>query len=71
MPKTKPPKKEARKIPSNLRLFVEDVPRLKLGAEKIVCYHRYKYTVLPDASLRFVNTKCMRVDRYTTPSGPD
>jgi hypothetical protein len=35
MPKNKPPKKEARKIPKNFRLFTEDVRRLKLGAEKM------------------------------------
>jgi hypothetical protein len=50
MPKTTPPKKEVRKIPNNFRLFAEDVRRLKLGAEKTVCHHRYEYTVLPDAS---------------------
>ena len=35
MPKNTPPKKEARKIPKNFRLFAEDVRRLKLGAEKM------------------------------------
>jgi hypothetical protein len=35
MPKNAPPKKEARKIPKNFRLFAEDVRRLKLGAEKM------------------------------------
>jgi hypothetical protein len=34
MPKNTPPRKEARKIPKNFRLFAEDVRRLKLGAEK-------------------------------------
>jgi hypothetical protein len=35
MPENTPPKKEARKIPKNFRLFTEDVRRLKLGAEKM------------------------------------
>jgi hypothetical protein len=35
MPKNTPPKKEARKIPKNFRMFAEDVRRLKLGAEKM------------------------------------
>ena len=35
MRKNTPPKKEARKIPKNFRLFAEDVRRLKLGAEKM------------------------------------
>jgi hypothetical protein len=35
MSKNTPPKKEARKIPKNFRLFAEDVRRLKLGAEQM------------------------------------
>jgi hypothetical protein len=35
MPKSTPPRKEARKIPKNFRLFAEDVRRLDLGAEKM------------------------------------
>jgi hypothetical protein len=35
MPKNTLPKKEARKIPKNFRLFADDVRRLKLGAEKM------------------------------------
>ena len=34
-PKNTPPKKEARKVPKNFRLFADEMRRLKLGAEKM------------------------------------
>jgi hypothetical protein len=35
MSKNTPPKKEARKVPKNFRLFADEMRRLKLGAEKM------------------------------------